>query len=123
MANQIISSGTVRATVGSWSLTSDISFTTDMTGSNIQSEIKDIPSGSWVPLLSQSLTDMRWFVASNEGTASIKIARDNAGTNVLAILQPLDSVQIPWSGSTASFPLWAYAFPSASLLQYFTSES
>lgn len=122
MANTIVSTGTVRATFSSMTVTTDIGFTTVLTGSNMIADTKNIGISSWEALNTSSLTDLKWIIASNEGTGSIQLARDAAGTNIIAIMEPYDAVVIPWSGSIQSSTLYAKATPSQSILQYVVSE-
>jgi preprotein translocase subunit SecA len=77
MADTIASSGTFTVSInGSTSkYVGDLTINTlTKTGSNAASEVKNIYSGSWQPLSTASLTDMRYMYFSNEGTSSIIIA-------------------------------------------------
>jgi|ERR1051326_1976138 hypothetical protein len=124
MANTIVNNGTVTLNTATLRLVSDISFSQTLTGSNAVGHTDNITTSSYQGLITSSLSDIRWVVASNEDdTGSIAIATDSAGTNRLGYLAPGDSLVVPWSGSTG---LYAKAFntpASSSLLQYVICES
>lgn len=124
MANQIISTGTVQVNSSTLRLITDMSFSQTISGSNAVGKTENITTASYQGLDTASLSDIRWFAASNEdSTGSISIASDSSGTNQIAYLSPGDSFLMPWSGSRS---LYAKAFNttlSSSLLQYVITES
>ncbi len=122
MANTIVSSGTVRLSLNSTTVTSDVGFNITMTGSNYQSEAINVTGSVWTALNTSSLSDMRWLVASNEGSGSIQISKDSSGTVILATLESQDSCIIPCTGSIASNSLFAKSIVTSSVLQYFVVE-
>jgi|ERR1017187_3360462 hypothetical protein len=77
-------------------------------------------SGAWQPLNTSSLSDIRYLVADNVGSGSIKLATDAAGTKQVAWLYPGDNVVIPWSGSTG---LYGQAQTVNGMLTYLVVES
>jgi hypothetical protein len=125
MANSIRVSGNASVTSDGLTVNNTITYTINMTGSNVTATVTDVALGSWQALNTSSLSDIRIFVASNvppvDGqSGSIQIASAASGTPVVTILGSGDSVVLPWSGSLG---LWARAYTSASALQYIVAES
>jgi hypothetical protein len=100
MANQITSNGTFSigdssGTRGSFNLALSLT----MTGSNLTLDIKNIPSGSWTPLNTGSISDLRYAVFQNSGEQNIIIGGTN-GAGLQPMLRPGDFFVFPYSGST-----------------------
>lgn len=129
MADQIKSSGTFTVTINGnvASMTGDLTLAVNKTGSNAVAEVKNITSGSWQALSTSSLSDVRYMYFSNEGSGSIIVANDAAGTKVISMLRTYDHSQIAWSGSIANTPLYANISAespgTSSVLYYILAES
>lgn len=117
-ANGSVTLGDPSSMVGNFNLSVSI----PMTGSNLILDAPTIISGSWQPLKTGSLQNVRYGFFSNQGTSSILIAYTNNGTPVL-ILQPNDDAVMSFSSSaTVTQQLWAQS-SAGSLLQYGLAES
>jgi hypothetical protein len=69
----------------------DCSISITKTGSAVVSNIQTMHSQSgWTPLVTSSLDNLRYGYFSNEGTASVQIASDSAGSKVITTLSPND---------------------------------
>ncbi len=128
MANSITSNGSVVVNVETLQLVNNMSFSQNITGSNVVGTVQSIDTGSWKALDTSSIgTTTRWFIASNEDlSGSISIALDVAGTKTFAIMAPGDSLLVPWSGIT-TMPLFAKASSSVpntfAVFQYIVTQA
>lgn len=120
MANTITTSGTMTATVGTLRVTGDLSLTRTISGSNATANIQNIALSSWQGLTTSSLADIRYVYVSNEGNGEVRLATDNAGSNIISRMQVDDWLMLPWSGSTG---LYAQAYTSASTITTIIMES
>jgi|SRR6266567_2510007 len=117
--------GRIAYNVGNGQKIGDANFTIYTTASYTSAEDRIIPIGSWTPLLTGSLPDIRMMFFDNQTTGSnppavVKIATDNAGSKVISVLTAGDAAINPWSGSTS---LYANSFVSESFLSYQLASS
>jgi len=127
MSDTISSAGSFTVTInGSTSkFVGDLSLTTlNKSGSNAVADVKNITSGSWQPLNTSSLSDVRYMYFSNEGTSSIIVANSADGQKVLTTLQPNDHSQIAWYANMSGSQLYANVSDptSGSVLYYILTE-
>lgn len=117
MANTITSAGSVTVTTDTLTLRISTGLDYTMTGSNLLYEVKDLASGSWQPLVTSSLTNLRLAVFTNRlDYTTIAVAKDSAGSNVLLSLEAGDSAILPFSSSISTATLYARSYVSSSLL-------
>jgi hypothetical protein len=115
MANTLSLNGTFTVTIGN-PINVPLSVNITISGSTDLRKTVPIALGSWQALDTSSLAVVRYLAGDNISTGSIVIASDSAGTKVIGTLQPGDNILTPWSGS---MPLFAQAYNSASVLQYY----
>lgn len=120
MANTIQSNGSITFAASEMQVIGNTSNLYTMTGSNISANIQNIAVGSWQGLDTGSLSDIRFAYISNDGSGSVNISTDSGGSNVIAILQPLDWAYIPWSGSSG---LYARAYTNPAVLTTIIAEA
>jgi len=130
MANTIKSNGSVTVATPTVSIKQLVYIDYTATGSNVVYEAKNIPSGSWTALATQSLYDMRFGMFSNNTTgATIAICTSGSGgtAQVLTSLAVDETAVIPFSSSIGNGSLFARSYLSSSIsnavLEYTLVES
>ena len=115
MANNISCYGQFTGTIGN-PTNIPLAFNFNLTGSTDQRKTQPIALGSEQSLDTASFSNIRYVVSDNIGNGSISISTNVAGTQVIGTLQPNDILMTPWTGS---IQLYAQAYVSASVLQYY----
>jgi hypothetical protein len=127
--NTIKSNGSVTVTTPNVTVKQVIFVNYTTTGSNVIYEAQDIPSGSWIPLATSSLSDLRYgMFGNNTADAVIAVALSaSSGYQVITSLNEDEGAAIPFSSSIESANLYARSYVSESmssaLLEYTLVES
>ena len=121
----ITSNGSVTFAIDGLNLTGNLQLQYYVSQSLMEAVVANIATGAWIGLPTQSLADIRYVYVSNNGVpqttaGSVNIATDNAGTKLVAIMQPGDFVLLPWSGSTQ---LYARAYNNSSSITTIIASS
>ena len=125
MANNIQASGRLQFNIGTRQIVGDATYTLYTTSSVASSEDFYVNVGTFYPLKTGSLSDLRVMYFKNETTTSIPpsvciVSTDNAGSKVVAMLRAGEGGYMPWSGSTQ---LWVTSQVSQSFFGYQLSSS
>lgn len=114
MADNINANGTINYQIDGINLNGNTSLLYFVTSSTMLVNVQTLPTGSWIPLATtSSISDIRYTFVSNQGSGSVNVATDSAGTKVAAILQTGDWTFLPNSGSGY---IYAKVFGTASLV-------
>lgn len=126
MPNVIYVNGTFSVQTAEGTTPLGLSTQVTTTGSNMVQIFTNVAMSSWQPLVTSSLSDLRYAAFVNYGDpaeGTIKVSTDSSGTNVISILAPGDSSVVSWSGSIAASPLYCQAFNNSGSLAYQLTES
>ena len=112
MASTFTISGTATATLDDVRAAGDLTQNVTLVGGNYMATNQTLTDGAWTPLLTSSLSDLRFAFFSNyDISSSVSVATGSTGGNTICVLNPYDIALIPWSGS-ASVPLFAKSIHS-----------